>query len=63
MTRQHGKLVIAVSGGLYKLDAIRGTLLGRLCNVLTTDEEVAQALVRESRPPDFGVDALVGGGS
>jgi deoxyribonucleoside regulator len=56
MTRQHGKLVIAVSGGRYKLDAIRGTLLGKLCNVLITDDEVAQALVRESRPPEFGVD-------
>ena len=49
MTRQHGKLVIAVAGGPYKLDAIRGALLGRLCNVLITDEEVAQALVRGMR--------------
>jgi deoxyribonucleoside regulator len=57
MTRQHGKLVIAVAGGRYKLEAIRGTLLGKLCNVLITDEEVAQALVRESRPQEFGSDS------
>ena len=49
MTRQHGKLVIGVAGGRYKLEAIRGALLGRLCNVLITDEEVAQALVHKSR--------------
>ena len=53
MTRQHGKLVIGVAGGRYKLEAIRGVLLGRLCNVLITDEEVAQALVHESRPSDL----------
>jgi DNA-binding transcriptional regulator LsrR (DeoR family) len=50
MTRQHGKLIIAVAGGRYKFEAIRGALLGRLCNVLITDEEVAQALVHEPRP-------------
>jgi DNA-binding transcriptional regulator LsrR (DeoR family) len=60
MTRQHGKLVIAVAGGRYKLEAIRGSLLGKLCNVLITDEEVAQALVREPRPQEFGSDSLDG---
>ena len=54
MTRQHGKLVIAVAGGPYKIEAIRGTLLGKLCNVLITDDEVAQLLMRESRPQEFG---------
>jgi deoxyribonucleoside regulator len=49
MTRQYGKLVIAVAGGGYKLEAIRGALRGKLCNVLITDEGVAQGLVRESR--------------
>jgi deoxyribonucleoside regulator len=49
MTRQYGKLVIAVAGGYYKLEAIRGALRGKLCNVLITDEEVAQGLTRESR--------------
>jgi deoxyribonucleoside regulator len=48
MTRQHGKLVIAVAGGGYKFEAIHGALAGQLCNVLITDEEVAQALVRAS---------------
>jgi DNA-binding transcriptional regulator LsrR (DeoR family) len=53
MTRQHGKLVIGVAGGRYKLEAIRGALLGRLCNVLITDEEVAHALIHESRPSEL----------
>jgi deoxyribonucleoside regulator len=60
MTRQHGKLVIAVAGGQYKLEAIRGALLGRLCNVLITDEEVAQALVRKSRAQEVASDGLHG---
>ncbi|HXH11093.1 MAG TPA: sugar-binding domain-containing protein [Alphaproteobacteria bacterium] len=51
MTRQYGKLVIAVAGGSYKSEAIGGALRGRLCNVLITDEEVARALIREGRPP------------
>jgi DNA-binding transcriptional regulator LsrR (DeoR family) len=53
MTRHHGKLVIGIAGGRYKIEAIRGALLGHLCNVLITDEEVAQALVHESRASDF----------
>jgi deoxyribonucleoside regulator len=60
MTRQHGKLVIGVAGARYKLEAIRGALLGRLCNVLITDEEVAQALVREPQPSGFHTDSLHG---
>jgi deoxyribonucleoside regulator len=60
MTRQHGKLVIGVAGGRYKLEAIRGALLGRLCNVLITDEEVAQALVHESRPSELYTEDLHG---
>jgi deoxyribonucleoside regulator len=58
MTRQHGKLIIAVAGGRYKLEAIRGALLGKLCNVLITDEEVAQALIREARPQEFHIAGL-----
>jgi DNA-binding transcriptional regulator LsrR (DeoR family) len=60
MTRQHGKLVIAVAGGRYKLEAIRGTLLGKLCNVLITDEEAAQPLVREPRPQESGLNGFGG---
>jgi deoxyribonucleoside regulator len=58
MTQQHGKLVIAVAGGGYKLEAIRGALLGKLCNVLITDEEVAQALVREPRLRELNMMSL-----
>jgi DNA-binding transcriptional regulator LsrR (DeoR family) len=58
MTRQHGKLVIGVAGGRSKLEAIRGALLGRLCNVLVTDEEVAHALVREARPSALQTEGL-----
>lgn len=46
MTRHHGKLVIAVAGGQQKIEAIRGALAGRFCNVLITDEEAALALAR-----------------
>jgi deoxyribonucleoside regulator len=60
MTQQHGKLVIAVAGGSYKLEAIRGALLGKLCNVLITDEEVAQALVREPRLRELNMMSLDG---
>jgi deoxyribonucleoside regulator len=60
MTRQHGKLVIAVAGGGYKLEAIRGALLGKLCNVLITDEEVAQALVREPQLQEVNIASLDG---
>ena len=60
MTRQHGKLIIAVAGGRYKFEAIRGALLGRLCNVLITDEEVAQALVHAPRPSAPHTEELPG---
>jgi DNA-binding transcriptional regulator LsrR (DeoR family) len=60
MTRQHGQLVIGVAGGRNKLEAIRGALLGRLCNVLITDEEVAQALVHESRASELHTEGLHG---
>jgi deoxyribonucleoside regulator len=60
MTQQHGKLVIAVAGGGYKLEAIRGALLGKLCNVLITDEEVAQVLVREPRLRELNMMNLDG---
>jgi deoxyribonucleoside regulator len=58
MTRQHGKLVIAVAGGSYKLEAIYGALTGKLCNVLITDEEVAQALIRSSPSSHMSLAAL-----
>jgi deoxyribonucleoside regulator len=57
MTRQYGKLVIAVAGGCYKYEAIHGALCGKLCNVLITDEEVAQALLRGTRPHHLTEDA------
>jgi DNA-binding transcriptional regulator LsrR (DeoR family) len=60
MTRQHGKLIIGVAGGRYKLEAIRGALLGRLCNVLITDDEVAQALLHEARPTNLYADGQYG---
>jgi deoxyribonucleoside regulator len=37
--------VIAVGGGLEKLQAVRGALLGRFMNVLVTDADVAAALL------------------
>lgn len=36
---------VAVAGGMDKLNAIRGALAGRYCNVLITDEIVARALL------------------
>ena len=58
MTRQHGKLVIAVAGGRHKIEAIRGALAGKLCNVLIVDEEVAQALLRGFRPQSPAADSV-----
>lgn len=43
---QEGKYVIAVAGGLEKIEAIRAALKGRYFNVLITDAYVAEALVR-----------------
>lgn len=39
-------LSVGVAGGLHKVEAIRGALRGRYCNVLITDKEVAEALLR-----------------
>lgn len=47
--RQHGKLVIALSGGPEKVPAIRAALKASLCNVLITDQEAAVALLAAHR--------------
>lgn len=39
------ELAVAIAGGLRKVEAILGTLRGRLCNVLITDEQTAKALL------------------
>jgi deoxyribonucleoside regulator len=39
------RLSTAIAGGLDKVDAIRGMLHGRYCNVLITSEDTAQALL------------------
>lgn len=39
------RTTVAIAGGLDKLDAIRGALAGRYCNVLITDEIVARSLL------------------
>jgi deoxyribonucleoside regulator len=46
LSTQYGKLVIAVAGGRDKREAILGAMRGRFANVLVTDEETAEALVR-----------------
>ncbi|MGH7335329.1 MAG: sugar-binding domain-containing protein [Candidatus Rokuibacteriota bacterium] len=38
--------MIAVAGGRPKIDAVRGALRGRFMNVLVTDEDVAQAVLK-----------------
>jgi len=43
---QEGKYIVAVAGGLEKLQAIRACLKGRYFNVLITDAYVAEALVQ-----------------
>ncbi|MDI6852007.1 MAG: fructose-1,6-bisphosphate aldolase/phosphatase [Deltaproteobacteria bacterium] len=45
---QEGKYVVAVAGGLEKIEAIRAALKGRYFNVLITDAYVAEALVRKT---------------
>jgi deoxyribonucleoside regulator len=42
---QDGKRVIGIGGGVGKLNAIRSVLKGKLCNVLITDQEAAEALL------------------
>ena len=44
------RLVIAVAGGLQKLDSIRAALQGKLINGLVTDQAVAQAILEKSNP-------------
>lgn len=44
---------VGIAGGLRKLQAIRGALMGRWINVLITDRGIAEALVREVRPPQI----------
>jgi DNA-binding transcriptional regulator LsrR (DeoR family) len=46
LSRQEDRTVIAVAGGKVKVNAVRGALLGRFCNVLVTDEDVAAAIVK-----------------
>src|SRR2546428_7019628 len=43
LRRQEDRTVIAVAGGKAKVTAVRGALLGRFCNVLVTDQDVAAA--------------------
>ena len=46
LSRQDDRTVIAVAGGKGKMDAVRGALLGRFCNVLVTDEDIAAAILK-----------------
>lgn len=41
--------IIAVAGGMKKIEAIHAALKGRLMNVLVTDERVAMAIIKEYR--------------
>lgn len=47
MSAEHGKIVIAMGGGREKVAAISAVLKGKLCNVLITDQDVAEALLEE----------------
>ncbi len=46
LSRRDDRYVIAVAGGRSKIEAVRGALRGRFMNVLVTDEDVAQAVVK-----------------
>lgn len=46
LSRREDRYVIAVAGGRSKIDAVRGALRGRFMNVLITDEDVAQAILK-----------------
>jgi DNA-binding transcriptional regulator LsrR (DeoR family) len=46
LSRRNDRSVIAVAGGRGKIDAVRGALRGRFMNVLVTDEDVAQAVLK-----------------
>jgi deoxyribonucleoside regulator len=47
MIEAHKTVVVAV--GNYKLTALRAALVGRLFNVLITDERAAQTLLNENQ--------------
>ncbi|MGH7309897.1 MAG: sugar-binding transcriptional regulator [Candidatus Rokuibacteriota bacterium] len=46
LSRSGDRSVIAVAGGRGKIEAVRGALRGRFMNVLVTDEDVAQAVLK-----------------
>jgi DNA-binding transcriptional regulator LsrR (DeoR family) len=46
LSRRDDRWVIAVAGGRAKAEAIRGALLGRFMNVLVTDEDAAQTVLK-----------------
>jgi DNA-binding transcriptional regulator LsrR (DeoR family) len=46
LSGREDRYVIAVAGGRPKIDAVRGALQGRFMNVLVTDEDVAQAVLK-----------------
>jgi DNA-binding transcriptional regulator LsrR (DeoR family) len=46
LSHREDRYVIAVAGGRSKIDAVRGALRGRFMNVLITDEDVAQAVLK-----------------
>jgi DNA-binding transcriptional regulator LsrR (DeoR family) len=46
LSRRDDRSVIAVAGGRSKVDAVRGALRGRFMNVLVTDEDVAQGVLK-----------------
>jgi len=47
-------LSVGLAGGLRKVDAIRGALHGKYCNVLITDEQTASALLERAMPGPTG---------
>jgi len=47
LSRRERHWVVAVAGGRAKTEAIRGALHGRFVNVLVTDEDVAQAVLKD----------------
>src|SRR5262249_27978518 len=46
LSERDDRHVIGVAGGRSKIDAVRGALRARCLNVLVTDEDVAEALLR-----------------
>lgn len=47
ISAEYGKTIIAMGGGLEKVAAIKAVLKGKLCNVLVTDQEVAEAILND----------------